>query len=54
MPCTRTNPWSHATVASETRFEIPSLLLDHGVKSMINVIIPGGTAPFGVLEVDGP
>ncbi len=39
-------------VATENRFEIPPLLLDHGVKSMINVLIPGETAPFGVLEVD--
>jgi two-component sensor histidine kinase len=39
-------------VATETRFEIPALLVEHGVKSMINVIIAGDHEPFGVLEVD--
>ena len=39
-------------VASETRFKIPDLLADHGVKSMINVVIRGEGEPFGVLEVD--
>src|SRR5262245_52739160 len=36
----------------ETRFEIPKLLLDHGVKSMVNVLIPGERGPYGVLEID--
>ncbi|WP_285170212.1 HWE histidine kinase domain-containing protein [Rhizobium sp. CNPSo 3464] len=36
----------------EDRFKTPDVLLRHGVKSMINVIIAGGHAPFGVLEVD--
>ena len=39
-------------IGKETRFEIPDVLTDHGVKSMINVIIPGEERPFGVLEVD--
>ena len=39
-------------VASETRFKIPDLLVDHGVKSMVNVVIRGEGEPFGVLEVD--
>lgn len=39
-------------VATETRFEIPELLVEHGVKSMVNVIIAGDHEPFGVLEVD--
>jgi two-component sensor histidine kinase len=39
-------------VAIETRFEIPELLLQHGVKSMVNVVIRGDREPFGVLEVD--
>lgn len=39
-------------IATETRFEIPALLVEHGVKSMVNVIIPGDHEPFGVLEVD--
>ncbi|MEX0758432.1 MAG: HWE histidine kinase domain-containing protein [Tistlia sp.] len=40
-------------VASETRFTIPQVLREHGVKSMINVVIKGET-PWGVLEVDAP
>lgn len=36
----------------EKRFRIPKLLLEHDVRSMINVLIPGEPAPFGVLEVD--
>jgi two-component sensor histidine kinase len=36
----------------ETRFEIPKLLRDHGVKSMVNVLIAGEGEPYGVLEVD--
>lgn len=39
-------------VGTEDRFEIPELLLRHGVKSMVNVIITGAERPFGVLEVD--
>src|SRR5581483_7987614 len=39
-------------IATETRFEIPMLLTQHGVKSTINVIIRGEHGPFGVLEVD--
>jgi len=39
-------------LAVEVRFEIPEVLRLHGVKSMINVIIVGEKAPFGVLEVD--
>ncbi|SDY56478.1 sensor histidine kinase [Citreimonas salinaria] len=40
------------SVAEEDRFEIPDLLVRHGVKSMVNVIIAGEEEPFGVLEVD--
>ncbi|WP_162912934.1 HWE histidine kinase domain-containing protein [Rhodospirillaceae bacterium SYSU D60014] len=39
-------------VATEERFEIPALLVDHGVKSMVNVVIRGEREAFGVLEVD--
>jgi two-component sensor histidine kinase len=39
-------------VTIEKRFEIPELLSQHGVKSMVNVVIRGGREPFGVLEVD--
>jgi len=36
----------------ELRFEIPKLLIDHGVRSTVNVVIRGEADPFGVLEVD--
>ena len=39
-------------LSTERRFHIPELLLSHGVKSMINVVIRGKDGPFGVLEVD--
>lgn len=39
-------------LAKETRFEIPELLIEHGVTSSVNVIIRGEDGPFGVLEVD--
>jgi two-component sensor histidine kinase len=41
----------------ETRFRMPRLLADHGVKRAINVLIARGGEghlPFGVLEVDSP
>ncbi|WP_299654441.1 HWE histidine kinase domain-containing protein [uncultured Jannaschia sp.] len=37
---------------AEERFDVPEVLLRHGVKSMVNVVIAGDAAPFGVLEVD--
>jgi two-component sensor histidine kinase len=39
-------------LAKETRFAIPQVLLDHGVKSMTNVLIRTGDSIFGVLEAD--
>jgi two-component sensor histidine kinase len=39
-------------VATEVRFDIPKLLTEHGVRSTVNVVIPGENRPFGVLEVD--
>jgi two-component sensor histidine kinase len=38
--------------SKETRFEIPKLLTDHGVQSMVNVLIAAEAEPYGVLEVD--
>jgi two-component sensor histidine kinase len=37
---------------TETRFKIPAVLIEHRIKSMVNVIIAGEHGPFGVLEVD--
>ena len=37
---------------TEDRFEIPELLIEHQVRSMVNVVIQGERAPWGVLEVD--
>ncbi len=39
-------------IAKERRFEIPELLIEHGVMSMVNVMIGCADGPFGVLEVD--
>lgn len=43
-------------LAPETRFRTPRLLLEHGVKRAINVIVRGHEKgqPFGVLAVDSP
>ncbi|HLH87009.1 MAG TPA: HWE histidine kinase domain-containing protein [Xanthobacteraceae bacterium] len=49
----RTNrPVITADVASERRFQVPALLIEHGVRSTVNVVIRGDDGPFGVLEVD--
>lgn len=37
---------------AETRFVPPELLLDHGVRSGISVVIPGAPEPLGVLQAD--
>jgi two-component sensor histidine kinase len=37
---------------TEDRFEIPKLLIEHKVRSMVNVVIQGERAAWGVLEVD--
>jgi len=39
-------------VATETRFQIPTLLIEHGVKSTVNVLVHVDDKPFGILEVD--
>jgi signal transduction histidine kinase/CheY-like chemotaxis protein len=36
----------------EDRFKTPELLLEHGVRRALNVILLGDNHPFGVLEVD--
>jgi two-component sensor histidine kinase len=37
---------------NEERFRTPELLLVHGVRRAINVILQGDSTPYGVLEVD--
>jgi two-component sensor histidine kinase len=37
---------------NEERFRTPELLLEHGIRRAMNVIIQGDGAPYGVLEVD--
>src|SRR6476620_8447137 len=37
---------------NEQRFRTPELLLEHGIRRAINVILQGDGSPFGVLEVD--
>lgn len=37
---------------NEQRFRTPKLLVDHNIRSAMNVILQGDGTPFGVLEVD--
>jgi two-component sensor histidine kinase len=37
---------------NERRFRTPELLIEHGIRRAMNVILQGDNAPFGVLEVD--
>jgi two-component sensor histidine kinase len=37
---------------NEERFKTPELLIRHGIRRAMNVILQGERAPFGVLEVD--
>ena len=39
-------------LGNEDRFSVPELLLEHGVRRAINVIMVGEERPYGVLEVD--
>jgi two-component sensor histidine kinase len=39
-------------IEDEDRFLIPQLMTEHGVRSMVNVVIRGERAAWGVLEVD--
>jgi hypothetical protein len=38
----------------EERFRTPELLVRHGIRRAMNVILQGDGSPFGVLEVDRP
>ena len=37
---------------NEERFRTPALLVEHGIRRAMNVILQGDGSPFGVLEVD--
>jgi two-component sensor histidine kinase len=37
---------------NEQRFRTPELLIEHGIRRAMNVILQGAGSPFGVLEVD--
>ena len=39
-------------LANEQRFRTPELLVEHGIRRAMNVILQGDGSPFGVLEVD--
>jgi two-component sensor histidine kinase len=39
-------------LGNEERFRTPELLLEHGIRRAMNVILQGDGTPFGVLEVD--
>ena len=37
---------------NEERFRTPQLLVEHGIRRAMNVILQGDGSPYGVLEVD--
>jgi len=37
---------------NEQRFRTPELLLEHGIRRAMNVILQGDGSPYGVLEID--
>src|ERR1700680_4910686 len=37
---------------NEERFRTPELLVEHGIRRAMNVILQGDNSPFGILEVD--
>jgi two-component sensor histidine kinase len=37
---------------NEQRFRTPELLVEHGIRRAMNVILQGDTSPYGVLEID--
>ena len=39
-------------LSREDRFRTPALLMEHGIRSAINVLVSDGTSRFGVLEAD--
>jgi two-component sensor histidine kinase len=39
-------------LAEEQRFRTPALMVEHGVRRAVNVVVRGQREPFGVLEVD--
>ncbi len=39
-------------LSDEDRFNTPKLLVEHGIRRAVNVILTGEGSPFGVLEVD--
>src|SRR6187455_2794483 len=39
-------------LGNEQRFRTPELLVEHGIRRAMNVILQGDGSPFGVLEVD--
>ncbi|MEW6690382.1 MAG: GAF domain-containing protein, partial [Pseudomonadota bacterium] len=50
----RDEPVTSPDLARERRFAVPDVLREHGVQSMVNVVIAGEDGPYGVLEVDAP
>ncbi|MBD0272461.1 MAG: GAF domain-containing protein [Acetobacteraceae bacterium] len=39
-------------LSTEDRFRTPALMVEHGARRAVNVVVRGQRAPFGVLEVD--
>ncbi|WP_160936370.1 sensor histidine kinase [Teichococcus coralli] len=45
-------PVTSNVLSEESRFQIPRLLVEHGVRRAANVVIRGESTPYGVLEAD--
>src|ERR1700684_44729 len=45
-------PFISNHLENEQRFRTPELLVEHGIRRAMNVILQGDGSPFGVLEVD--
>ena len=52
MPCGPASPVISNHLENEQRFRTPELLVEHGIRRAMNVILQGDGSPFGVLEVD--
>lgn len=49
-------PLVTADTAQETRFALPPFMVEHGIRSLVNVVVLGADShpPYGLLEVDSP
>src|SRR4029079_19035273 len=50
--CHSVTPVISNHLENEQRLRTPELLVEHGIRRAMNVILQGDNSPFGVLEVD--